>query len=85
MTTVFVFVSRDAREFEAASTLVKACNGTLVDRLSNKISDLQLVARYRVVEPVCVVVVNDGAVVLRMPRLPSADELRQDIAMVTRC
>ena len=78
-----MFASRDAAECANAQHLAEVVSGRFVNRLSSKLEDLELVARFRVVEPVCIVVLIGGRVAARIPRLVSEEILRADIAGIT--
>jgi hypothetical protein len=76
---ILVFASRDSVHARAARELAEAVGGRYVDRLANNLTDLTLVARFKVVEPVAIVVLMDDQVVLRVPRLVSREALERDL------
>lgn len=80
---MIVFASKDGSHVEAARALAERVGGRFVDRLSNNLEDLRLVARYQVVEPVCIVVVRAGKLAARIPRLVSAEALIADLHRIT--
>lgn len=77
---VLVFASRDSVHAPEAEALAKEVGGRFVDRLSGVIEELLLVATYRVVEPVAVVVLRRGRVAARFPRLVTRAQLERDLA-----
>ena len=82
--SVLVFCARDAEAFSEAAALARDVGARFIDKLSSDISELQLVVRYKVVEPVVVLVLAGSTVVARIPRLVSADELRMTMAWLGR-
>ena len=81
---VVVVCARDAEAYAGACALASAVGARFVDRLSAELVDLQLVVRYRVTEPVCVLLLRGGVVIARVPRLPSEAELRADLVWAAR-
>jgi uncharacterized membrane protein YbaN (DUF454 family) len=66
-----VFTARcDHRWAEAERLVAGLPNARLIDSSSADLADLLAVARYDVVEPVCVVALHKGAVLYRTTRLP---------------
>lgn len=80
---VVVFASRDSVHAAAAEKLAKEMGGKYVDRLTTNLDDLVLVAKYKVVEPVVVVVLLAGRVIVRIPRLVTSEELVRDLHGIT--
>lgn len=79
---VLVFASHDSAQWTDARALADAVNARLVDRLGG-LDEVLLVAEHKVVEPVVVLALSDGVVVLRIPRLPTAEELKRDLQFLT--
>ena len=78
-----VFASRDSAHYPQAQLLAHELQGQLVDRLSSVLPDLLLVARYRILEPVAVVVLRDDRLVARYPRLVTREQILRDLAGIT--
>ena len=79
---VLVFTSRDSVHFDAARALAAEVGARVVDRLGG-LDEVLLVAEHKVVEPVVVLVLRDGRVVLRVPRLMTVEELKRDLQSLT--
>jgi hypothetical protein len=77
---VLVFAARDAAGFKESRVLATSVSGQFVDRMSTALGDLRLVARYGIVEPICIVVLDGDEVVARIPRLVTEVELRGDLS-----
>jgi hypothetical protein len=80
--TVLVFASRDSVHFLAARALADQVDARFVDRLGG-LEEVLLVAAHKVVEPVVVLALRGGTVVLRVPRLVSREELEADLHRLT--
>jgi hypothetical protein len=80
---ILIFASRDSAYYPQAQILAHELKARLVDRLSSNLDDLLLVARYKVVEPVAIVVLAGDQVVARIPRLVSREQLLRDLAGIT--
>jgi len=76
MVQTLIFVSRDQPGDTKAAREVAAIapNVRVVDKLSSKLADLKLVARYGVVEPVVTVFLKDRQLHGRLTRLPTVVE-----------
>lgn len=77
---VIVFASNDIPEAAEARELARAIRGRFIDRLSNQMPDLLLVARYRVTDPVTIIIHTDAVVHARIPRLTTYEELLRTLA-----
>lgn len=82
MMVMFVFASRDVPEAHEARALAARLGARFVDRISTDLGDLRLVAQHRVVEPVCILVLLEDRVILRVPHLLSADEVARAVAVL---
>jgi len=76
---VLVFASRDSVHAAEAQALAQEVGGRYIDRLAGTIDELLLVGRYNIVEPVAVVVLREGRVVARFPRLVTRGQLEHDL------
>lgn len=76
---VLIFASRDSVHAAEAQALAQEVGGRYIDRLAGTLEELLLVGRYNVVEPVAVIVLRDGRVVARFPRLVTRTQLERDL------
>lgn len=85
---LYVFASSDlADDFRAAQRLTEALGARrhvvrLVDRMSAELPDLELVARYGVVEPSALIAVVGGEVRARVCRAVQVEQIEQMLAEV---
>lgn len=71
-----VFASREHTAWSEAEALAQALpRARLVNRSSSRLKDLLAVARFDVVEPLCVIALRNGRVLCRLTRLPDAATL----------
>jgi hypothetical protein len=76
---ILVFASRDSPLAAEARMYAGVVNGRFVDRLSTKLEDLVLVARYRVVEPLVVVVLVHDRVFRRYTELVAPEAIHEEL------
>jgi hypothetical protein len=81
---IIVFASRDTRHTADARALADAVGGRFIDRQSTRLEDLLLVARYRVVEPVVVVVLCNGQVQRRFTKLVKPETILGALTLVKK-
>lgn len=86
---LFVFAHRElAASFAAAQRLV-ACTrdlrieAKLIDKTCTDLDALTLVAAYGVVEPVATILVDKTIIRTRLARVPSIDELKDILLLLT--